>query len=167
MVIDQIVDFFNELTQVIAQSPEFQAFGLFILFLWTIIPSVKSIVPEFFALPLLLSGMSPAVLIMVSATGATIGDFVLYLLGRGTHRLFKGKKDLARADHLLHKYRLPIFLATPFLSVFGDIIVYVAGFERIGFMKILPFIFVGQFFRMTVGMLVLLGILQLPEFFGI
>jgi len=165
--IDQIILAFSDFSEAIQASPEFQAFGLVILFLWTIIPSVKSILPEFFSLPLLTAGVMPLVLITVSALGATVGDYVLYLLGRGTHRVFKGKKDLARADHLLHKYRLPIFIGTPFFGVIGDIIVYVAGFERIGFMRILPFILVGQFLRMSVGMLALLGLIQLPDFFGL
>jgi len=157
---------FSEFSDAITASPEFQAFGVVILFLWTIIPSVKSIVPEVFSFPLLTSGISPFILITVSAFGATVGDYVLYLLGRGTHRLFKGKKELARADHLLHKYRLPIFVGTPFLGVIGDIVVYVAGFERVGFMRILPFILAGQFLRMSLGIFALMGLIQLPDFFG-
>ena len=157
---------FSEFSDAITASPEFQAFGIVILFLWTMIPSVKSILPEVFSLPLLTSGVLPLVLITVSALGATVGDYILYLLGRGTHRAFKGKKDLARADHLLHKYRLPVFIATPFLGIFGDIIVYVAGFERIGFLRILPFILVGQFLRMSLGIFALMGLIQLPDFFG-
>ena len=90
----------------------------------------------------------------------------MYLLGRGAHRLFtKKKKELAEADHLLHKYRFPIFLIAPFTGVFGDIIVFVAGAERIGFARILPFLLTGQFLRMTIGMLGLLGLIQLPQFF--
>jgi membrane protein YqaA with SNARE-associated domain len=157
---------FSEFSDAITASPEFQAFGVVILFLWTIIPSVKSIVPEVFSFPLLTSGISPIILITVSALGATVGDYVLYLLGRGTHRLFKGKKELARADHLLHKYRLPIFVGTPFLGTIGDIIVYVAGFERVGFIRILPFILAGQFLRMSLGIFALMGLIQLPDFFG-
>ena len=149
-------------------SELFQAIGLVVLFAWTIIPSIKSILPEVFSLPLLLAGTHPLVLIIVSASGATLGDYILYVLGRGAHRLFtKKKKELAEADHLLHKYRLPIFFGTPFIGIFGDIIIFVAGAERIGFLRILPFIFSGQILRMTIGILGLMGLLQLPQFFGI
>ncbi len=167
MVLEEIAEMFRAFSDAITSSPEFQMYGIVILFFWTIIPSVKSIVPEFFALPLLTAGVSPAVLIIVASIGATIGDFIVYILGRGTHRLFKGKRDLARADHLLHKYRLPIFLATPFLSIIGDVIVYVAGFEHVGFRRIVSYLLIGQFLRMSVGMLALMGLVQLPEFFGI
>ncbi len=164
---EQIIEFFNQFTQMLIASELFQAIGVVILFAWTIIPSVKSIFPEVFSLPLLLAGTHPLVLIIVSASGATLGDYILYVLGRGAHRLFaKRKKELAEADHLLHKYRLPIFVGTPFIGVFGDIIVFVAGAERIGFIRILPFIFGGQILRMTIGILGLLGLIQLPQFFG-
>jgi len=164
---EQIIEFFDQFTQMLIASELFQAIGLVVLFAWTIIPSVKSIFPEVFSLPLLLAGTHPVVLITVSALGATLGDYILYVLGRGAHRLFTGKKkELAEADHLLHKYRLPIFFGTPFIGVFGDIIMFVAGAERIGFMRILPFLLAGQFLRMTIGMLGLLGLVQLPQFFG-
>jgi len=165
---DQIIEFFDQFTQTLIASELFQAIGLVILFAWTIIPSVKTIFPEVFSLPLLIAGTHPLVLIIVSASGATLGDYILYVLGRGAHRLFtKKKKELAEADHLLHKYRMPIFLITPFTGIFGDIIIFVAGAERIGFARILPFIFTGQILRMTLGILGLLGLVQLPQFFGI
>jgi len=167
MDFNHIVEMFSQLAEQITSSPEFQSFGIVFLFLWTLIPSVKTILPEVFSLPLLTSGVLPLILITVSALGATTGDYILYLLGRGTHRVFKGKKELAKADHLLHKYKLPVFFATPFLGVIGDVIVYVAGFERIGFLRILPIILAGQFLRMTLGIIALMGIIQLPEFFGI
>jgi len=166
--IDEISQAFADLTQVITESPEFQAYGVAILFLWTLIPSIKSIVPEVFALPLLIAGVPPVVLIIVAGVGATLGDFIIHLLGRGSYRLFKGKfKERATAEHLLHKYRLPIFLATPFLGIIGDILVFVAGVEHISFRKIFPFLLIGQLLRMSIGMIALMGLIQLPEFLGI
>lgn len=166
--ISEIIAVVNDFMQSIIQSPEFQQYGIIILFLWTIIPSVKSLLPEFFSFALLMAGKTPIQLVIVSALGATVGDYVLYLLGRGSFRLFKGKnKEIAEADHLFQRYKLPIFLATPFLSVIGDIIVFTAGVERIGFIRIVPFLLTGQFIRMTLGMLALLGIITLPDFFGI
>jgi len=164
----QIITYFQELVDVITASPEFQAYGVAILFLWTIIPSVKSIVPEVFALPLLLSGVSPAILVLVAGLGATLGDFIIHLFGRGSYRLFKGKfKEKARADHLLHKYSLPIFFATPFLGIVGDIVIFVAGIEHISFRRIFPYLLIGQFLRMSLGMIAIMGLIMLPEFLGI
>jgi len=100
--------------------------------------------------------------------GATLGDFIIHILGRGSYRLFKGKfKEKARADHLLHKYSLPIFFATPFLGLIGDIVIFVAGVEHISFRRIFPYILIGQFLRMSIGMIALMGLIMLPEFLGI
>jgi len=165
---EQIITYFQELVEIITASPEFQAYGVAILFLWTIIPSIKSIVPEVFALPLLLSGVSPAILVLVAGLGATLGDFIIHLAGRGSYRLFKGRfKEKARADHLLHKYSLPIFFATPFFGLVGDIVIFVAGVEHIPFRRIFPYILIGQLLRMSIGMIALMGLIILPEFFGI
>lgn len=163
-----VTNFFENLSQLILSNPLFEPLGVFFVFIWSVIPSAKTIPVEIFIFALLQSGASPIVLVIIASFGAVTGDFVLYLLGRGVfHTIRRRKKDLARADHLLHKYRLPIFLGTPFAGLIGDTVVFVAGLERIGFKRMLPFLLIGQFSRFTIGMLALLGIIQLPEFLGI
>ncbi len=163
-----ITNFFENFADQIISHPMFESFGSFFVFIWSVIPSAKSIPVEIFILALLQTGVSPIILVIVASFGALTGDYVLYLLGRGIiHAIRRKPKELARADHLLHKYRHPIFLATPFLGIIGDTIVFVAGVERVGFRKIIPFLIIGQFGRFTIGMFALLGIIQLPEFFGI
>lgn len=163
-----ITGFFEHLSQQILSNPLFEPLGVFFIFIWSVIPSAKTIPVEIFIFALLEAGASPIVLVIIASVGAITGDFVLYLLGRGVFRAVKRrKKDMARADHLLRKYRLPIFFVTPFFGLIGDTVVFVAGLERIGFKKMLPFLAVGQFSRFTIGMLAILGIIQLPEFLGI
>ena len=158
--------FFQELANQIILHPLFATFGTFFVFVWTIIPSAKSLPVEILSFPLLEAGVSPVVLVIMAWLGAVAGDYILYLAGRGVFHVVKRKsKELAKADHLLHKYRF-IFLVTPFLGVIGDTIVFVAGLERIGFKRLLPYILFGHFIRFTVGMIALLGIIQIPEFFG-
>ena len=159
MVVDQLAE------QLIAH-PLFTTLGTFFVFIWTVIPSAKSIPVEILSFPLLEAGVSPVVLVIMAWLGAVVGDYILYLAGRGVFHVVKRKsKELAKADHLLHKYRF-IFLVTPFLGIIGDSIVFVAGLERIGFRRLLPYILIGHFFRYTIGMIALLGIIQIPEFFG-
>ncbi len=164
-----MVDFFNffqELSNQIITHPLFATFGTFFVFLWTVIPSAKSIPVEILSFPLVQAGVSPIILIIMAWLGAVAGDYILYLAGRGVFHVIKRKsKELARADHLLHKYRF-IFLVTPFIGIIGDSIVFVAGLERIGFRRLLPYILVGHFVRFTIGMLALIGLIQLPDFFG-
>jgi membrane protein YqaA with SNARE-associated domain len=159
--------FFQELANQIITHPLFATFGTFFVFVWTVIPSAKSLPVEILSFPLLETGVSPVVLVLMAWGGAILGDYILYLAGRGIfHVIHKKSKELAKADHLLHKYRF-IFLVTPFLGVIGDTIVFVAGLERIGFRRLLPFILIGHFIRFTVGMIALMGIIMLPEFLGI
>lgn len=165
-VLIDLFNFFQELANQIILHPLFATFGTFFVFVWTIIPSVKSIPVEILSFPLLQSGVSPVVLVIVAWLGAVAGDYILYLAGRGVFHVVKRKsKELAKADHLLHKYRF-IFVVTPFLGIIGDSIVFVAGIERIGFRRLLPLILIGHFVRFTLGMIALMGIIQIPEFFG-
>lgn len=161
-------NFFDQFADLILANPLFESLGFVFIFLWSLIPSLKTVPVEIFELPLLQAGLSPVALIIFASLGAITGDYILYLGGRGVFKLFKRKsREIARADHLLHKYRQPIFFFTGFLGVIGDAIVFVAGLERIGFRKILPYLIIGQFSRFAIGMLALLGIIQLPEFLGI
>jgi len=163
-----ISNFFQHLADQIIANPLFESLGVFFVFIWSVIPSAKTVPVEFFLFVLLQSGVSPILLVIIASLGALAGDFIIYLIGRGVFHAIRGKpKDIARADHLLHKYRHPIFFATPFLGIFGDSIVFVAGIERVGFKRILPYLVIGQFTRFTIGMFALLGIIQLPEFIGI
>jgi membrane protein YqaA with SNARE-associated domain len=162
-----IIDLFNDLVNQIASNPFLESLGVFFIFIFTTIPSAKSIPVEIFSFPLLQSGVSPVLLVLMAWLGAVTGDYILYLAGRGVFHVVKRKsKKLASADHLLHKYRY-IFLVTPYLGLIGDSVVFVAGVERIGFKRLLPFILIGHLSRFTIGMLALLGVVQLPELLGI
>lgn len=90
-------------------------------------------------------GISPLFLVLFFALGRLIGQGILYAIGRFVYRLLKGKdRELATADHFLHKYKLLIYLLTPLLGSIGDLIMLVSGHQRIGFMKIAPILYVGN-----------------------
>ncbi len=162
-----IINFFQGLFDSLISNPVFESLGVFAVYIFTLIPSAKAIPVEILSFPLLQAGVSPVILVIMAWLGAITGDYILYMLGRGVFHAVKRKsKELAKADHLLHKHRY-IFLATPYLGVIGDTVVFVAGLERIGFKRLLPFILIGHLSRFTIGMLALLGLVQLPEFLGI
>lgn len=163
-----ITNFFQGVSDNIITHPMFESLGGFFVFIWSVIPSAKIVPVEIFILALLQLGVSPVLLVIVASLGALTGDYIIYLLGKGIIHAVRGKpKKLVSADHLLHRYRHPIFFATPFLGILGDGIVFVAGIEHVGFKKMLPFLLIGQFGRFTIGMFALLGIIELPEFLGI
>lgn len=160
----QILQYFSELSERIIASPEFQSFGIGILFLWCAIPTSIP-VTEIITLPLYLIGISPILLVIVTTLGVTVGNYILYVFGIGTHRVIKGMhRKEADASSLLHRYRLPIFIAVPFLFVAGDIIMSIAGYQRIGFRKILPYLLFGELIRSSLGILMIMGLVKLPSF---
>jgi membrane protein YqaA with SNARE-associated domain len=149
--------------QSIISSQFFINFGLFALFLVSAIPQILTITNEIIFVPLLDAGIHPFFIVVVAGLGAVLGDFIEYNIGRGIN-ILRGNKGSENANHLLHKYRLPIFLVTPFLLIIGDIVLIIAGHERIGFKKIFPIVLVSQLLKKSLVMLIVLELVKLPNF---
>lgn len=111
-------------------------------------------------------GVSPLFLVLFFALGRLIGQGILYGIGRFVYRLLKGKnRELAVADHFLHKYKYLIYLLTPLLGSVGDIIMLVSGHQRIGFMKIAPILYVGNVISSSLWIYWTVATINLPELF--
>lgn len=136
--------------------------GFVSIFLYELIPSVFRILSTTgFFIGLLNEGINPFLLVLVSTIGRIFGFYILYMLGRLLYRIFKNKdREMADADHLLHKHRLTIFFITPFLGVLGDIVVVVAGHERLGFLKILPFLILSSILKNAIWLYATIGQIQ-------
>ncbi len=140
-------------------SDAFVMVGILAIFLYEIIPTAFRLLGTTgFFIGLLQEGFNPFVLILIAVIGRITGWFVLYLLGRFIYRIFKGKhRTLADAGHFLHKYRLIVFFTVPFLGALGDLIMIIAGHQRIGFMKIVPFLFLSVIVRYTIWLYITIG----------
>jgi membrane protein DedA with SNARE-associated domain len=123
--------------------------GFLSIFLYELVPSVFRILTTTgFYIGLLNEGINPMVLIILTSVGRIFGFYLLYLLGRFLYRIFKKKnRELADADHILHKYKLIVFFLVPFFGALGDIVMVVAGHQRIGFLKIVPLLFLSNILR--------------------
>lgn len=111
-------------------------------------------------------GVSPLFLVLFFALGRLIGQGILYAIGRFVYRLLKGKdRELAVADHFLHKYKFLIYLLTPLLGSVGDIIMLVSGHQRIGFMKIAPVLYIGNLLSTSLWIYWTVATINLPELF--
>lgn len=111
-------------------------------------------------------GVSPLFLVLFFALGRLIGQGILYGIGRFVYRLLKGKnRELATADHFLHKYKYLIYLLTPLLGSVGDIIMLVSGHQRIGFMKIAPILYIGNLLSTSLWIYWTVATINLPELF--
>jgi len=146
-----------------AFADAFVMFGILAIFAYEFVPTVFRLLGTTgFFIGLLQQGFNPFVLILIASIGRLGGWFVLYILGRFIFRIFKGQsKDLASADHFLHKYRLIIFFTIPFLGVLGDLIIVIAGHQRLGFARIAPFLFMANIIRYSIWLYVTIGQIEL------
>ena len=117
-----------------------------------------------FFVGLLQAQISPIVLLLLVVLGKLTGYYILYIIGRGVSRILRGKnKELAGAEHILHKYKFFVFLAVPFLGSVGDIIVLIAGHERLGFARIAPLLFISSIVRTSIWLFPFMAQLKLPD----
>ncbi len=137
--------------------------GTLSIFLYGFVPSIFKIIGTTgFFIALFQDGVNPFILIGLGAIGETLGSSVMYILGRYIFRLFKGKtRDLAPAEHFLVKYRLIVFYLIPFAGSLGDVAMILAGHQRIGLLKILPFVLLGNIVRYGIWFMVTIGQLNL------
>jgi len=139
--------------------------GILAIVFYEFIPSIfKLIGTSGFFVGLLDSGVSPFMLVLLATVGKVGGQYLMYLFGKFLFRVFKGKhRDMARADHFLHKYKVLVFLIVPFTGTLGNIIMVVAGHERLGFIKIAPLLFVGSLFRVSIWLFFFIGQMDLAD----
>lgn len=137
--------------------------GTLSIFLYGFVPSIFKIIGTTgFFIALFQDGVNPFILIALGAIGETLGSSVMYIIGRYIFRLFKGKhREFAPAEHFLVKYRLIVFYLIPFAGSLGDVAMILAGHQRIGLMKIIPFVLLGNFVRYGIWFMVTIGQLNL------
>jgi len=130
----------------------FVRLGLLVIFFYELIPfTFRFITDSGFFAGLIQEGVNPISLIIITALGKLAGYYILYMIGRGISRILRGKdKELAGAEHILHKYKFFVFVAVPFLGSLGDLVVLIAGHERIGFLKIAPLLFISSILRISI-----------------
>lgn len=145
----------------------FVRFGSVLVFFYEFLPqSLMLLGITGIVVRLLDSGVSPIALIFILVIGKLIGQYILYSIGRfsGT-RVLKNKNSVRNADHLMHKYRTVIFILPIFLGFVGDAILFIAGHQRIGFIKIIPLLILGNTLRIGIWIANVTAQSNLPGFF--
>jgi len=145
----------------------FTQFGIMAAFVYSFLPvtlmklGITGIVVRVLDL-----GVSPLFLVLFLALGRLVGQGILYAIGRFVYRILKGKdRELATADHFLHKYKFLIYLLTPLLGSVGDLIMLVSGHQRIGFMRIAPILYVGNVISTGIWIYWTVATINLPALF--
>jgi len=140
-------------------SDAFVMIGVLAIFFYEFVPTAFRLLGTTgFFIGLLQEGFNPFMLILIAVAGRIVGWYLLYLLGRFIFRIFKGKhRALADAGHFLHKYRLIVFFTVPFLGALGDLVMIIAGHQRIGFARIVPFLFLSVIVRYSIWLYITIG----------
>jgi membrane protein YqaA with SNARE-associated domain len=139
--------------------------GILVIFFYELIPfTFRFITDSGFFAGLIQEGVNPFALILITALGKLVGYYILYMIGRGVSRVLRGRdKELAGAEHVLHQYKFFVFVAVPFLGSLGDLVVLIAGHERIGFLKIAPLLFVSSILRISIWIFPFMAQLNLVD----
>ncbi len=139
--------------------------GILVIFFYELIPfTFRFITDSGFFAGLIQEGVNPIALILITALGKLVGYYILYMIGRGVSRVLRGRdKELAGAEHVLHQYKFFVFVAVPFLGSLGDLVVLIAGHERIGFLKIAPLLFVSSILRISIWIFPFMAQLNLVD----
>lgn len=146
-------------------NDNFSRLGILVIFFYELIPfTFRFITNSGFFVGLLDGGISPIAILLITAGGKLVGYYILYMIGRGISRVLKGRdKQLAGAEHVLHKYKFFVFAILPFLGSLGDLVMLIAGHERIGFLKVAPFLFISSIARIAIWLFPFMAQLQLPD----
>lgn len=146
-------------------NDNFSRLGILVIFFYELIPfTFRFITNSGFFVGLLDGGISPIAILIIVASGKLVGYYILYMIGRGVSRILKGKdKELAGAEHILHKYKYLVFTVLPFLGSLGDLVMLIAGHERIGFLKVAPLLFISSVARIAIWLFPFMAQLNLPD----
>ena len=146
-------------------NDNFIRLGILVIYFYELIPfTFRFITDGGFFVGLLQGGINPIALLIITALGKLTGYWILYMIGRFVSRVLKGRdKQLAPAEHILHKYKFFVFMAVPFIGAVGDIVVLIAGHERLGFARIAPLLFVSSILRISIWLFPFMAQLELPN----
>lgn len=146
-------------------NDNFTRLGILVIFFYELIPfTFRFITNSGFFVGLIEGDVSPIAILLITALGKLVGYYILYMIGRGFSRIIRGKnKELAGAEHILHRYKYLIFTVLPFLGSLGDLVMLIAGHERVGFLKVAPLLFISSIARIAIWLFPFMAQLQLPD----
>ncbi len=158
---------FDEFFGMVADD-EFLQFALAVEIGWELLPQTAQILGlGAITTRLLSTGINPFILGLLTATARLGGQFIMYLVGRLLAKyVLKNKKSEASAMHFMHKYRFLVFLFPAWLGALGDIIMIIAGQQKINFIKIVPFLFIGNLLDAYKWIFWDLGQIEVADSFG-
>lgn len=134
MIADQYLQYAQEMISKLSTNPIFIEFGLPGLFVNSLLASTALPLPiEIAVSALLAAGQDKFLVLLTLAAGTVAGGFLSYFIGKSGDKVFrflkpkKQEKKQKRGHDILTKYGWLALVAAPWIPVFGDIIIMIAG----------------------------------------
>lgn len=164
--LSQLSSVYQPIVDVTLASPIYHAYGVLVLFLYSMTPSFLFIPNEAFYIPLLDAGVvQPLAIVFIIGIGGTIGDSLIYFGSKHGFKFFTkdARKADVKVDKLLkhfHKHKWLIFLITPSIPAFGDLPLVYAGVKKVHYMSFIHYLIGGNFIRAIWGIAATLGVFE-------
>lgn len=159
--------FFDDPMELNLEIPDdnFTRFALAVTFAYDMLPTIaQQFSISAITVQLLMTGFSPIILAVISATGLLAGQMILYVVGMFIRKVHKGSfGDIAGNHHFLHKYNFLIYFAVPFVGILGDGAMLFSGHQRINPVRIIPFLFLADLASTARWILPTLGELEIAD----
>ncbi|AIF84309.1 putative membrane protein [Candidatus Nitrososphaera evergladensis SR1] len=144
MIVDQYLQYVQEIISKLATNPIFIEFGLTGLFVNSVLASTALPLPiEIAVSALLAAGQDKFLVFLTLAAGTVAGGFLSYFIGKSGDKVFRFLKPKSQEENkqnkksheILTKYGWLALVAAPWIPVFGDIIIMIAGAKSYDFRK--------------------------------
>lgn len=143
----------------LTESSVFQDYGVFGLFINSLLSATALPIPTEILTTALLSGGENQFLVMLAlALGSSVGGTINYVIGLGGNKLFNKIFKREKTEHVDRLGRLGrlgwigIFFS-PFIPIVGDLILISAGAKKMHFKKYMVIMIAGKSFKAIVTVL--------------
>ncbi|AIC16209.1 YqaA family protein [Nitrososphaera viennensis] len=141
-MIEQYLQYAQEIITKLAANSIFAEFGLAGLFVNSVLASTALPLPTEIAVSALLAaGQDKLLVFLTLAAGTVAGGFLSYFIGKSGAKVFRflkpkhQEKEQKKSHEMLAKYGWLALVAAPWVPVFGDIIIMIAGAKSYDFRK--------------------------------
>lgn len=162
-IFSSLESFYQPLVDFTIASSFYQSYGLIVVLLYSMTPSIVFIPNEAFYIPLMnTNGVSAEVIVILIGVGGSIGDSLIYFASYHGVKYFKKEEKMAnkKVNKMLkhfHRHKSWIFLISPSVIGLGDFALVYAGVNKLHYSEFFHYLIAGNFIRAIWGIALVLG----------
>ena len=159
--IDTIMQMFTEFSA----SPLFQKYAVIFIAIYAGTPTFIAVPNEAFIIPFFEGAIDKTQAIMTIWVAVTVGGFagdsLIYFLAKHGYRFVtKQKKEALHRGHWLHKFGFYVFVISPSIAIFADVMLIYAGIKHLRYSRFAPYLAIGNGIKATLNVAISLGIVE-------